>query len=95
MVPPDAATAALYAVPTVPLGSEVVDTDRVLLVWVGFEVPLVLLEPLHPARSAVAPSRRPTPHFGMVVVPLTNSADGEINARLQEHLSFMSAMLNQ
>jgi hypothetical protein len=55
----------------------------------------VLLEPLHPARSAVAPSRRPAPHFGMVVVPLTNSADGEINARLQEHLSFMSAMLNQ
>jgi hypothetical protein len=73
----------------------VVDKVKVLLVWVGFEVLLVLVEPLHPARSAVAPSRRPTPHFSMVVVPLTNNAAGESNAREQERFLFMSAMLNQ
>ena len=87
-MPPETATAALYAAPTVPLGSEVVDTVKVLPVGEGFEVPLELPEPLHPARNAVAPSRRPTPHFRMVVVPLTNSADGEINTRVQEQSFF-------
>ena len=64
MVPPEAVTGPLYAAPTVPLGREVVVTVR-LLDWVGFEVPLLLLELLHPAISAVAPKIRLHPSFRM------------------------------
>ena len=64
MLPPDAPTALLYAAPTVPPGSEVVVTAR-LLGWLEFAV-LVLLVPLQPARSAVAPTIRLHPSFPMV-----------------------------
>ena len=69
MLPPDAATALLYAVPTVPPGSEVVVTAR-LVGWLAFAVPVLpvppLPVPLQPARSAVAPRIRLHPSFPMV-----------------------------
>ena len=64
MLPPDAATALLYAAPTVPPGSEVVVTAR-LLGWLEF-AGLVLPVPPQPAKSAVAPTIRLHPSFPMV-----------------------------
>jgi len=65
----------------------VVETVRLLLVWVGFEVPLVLPEPLHPARSAVAPSMKLIPHFCMAVLSSYNSADGKITQACSNRFS--------
>ena len=64
MLPPEAATPLLYAVPTVPPGSEVVVTAR-LLGWLEFGV-VPLPVPPQPARSAVAPTNRLHPSFPMV-----------------------------
>jgi hypothetical protein len=64
VLPPDAATAVLYAVPTVPPGSDVVVTAR-LAGWLAFAV-LVLAAPPQPARNAVTATIRLHPSFPMV-----------------------------
>jgi hypothetical protein len=64
VLPPEAATVLLYAVPTVPAGSEAVVTAR-LVGCLEFGV-VVVLVPLQPARSAVAPTIRLHPNLPMV-----------------------------
>jgi hypothetical protein len=82
VVPPDAATALLYAAPTVPPGREVVVMVRVVLDWVEVPVPLLLLpelllllELLHPVRTAVIPRIRLIPNFCMALRPLAHSVE--------------------
>jgi hypothetical protein len=72
VVPPAAATGLLYAAPTDPAGSAVVVIAR-FVVWVGFVVGLLVLEPVHPARRAAAPRIRPIPGFCMTVLSLAYS----------------------
>jgi hypothetical protein len=67
VVPPDAVTGLLYAVPTVPPEREVVATVRLPggTVIVG----VLLIEP-HPVRSATATTIRLGPGFRMLTIPI-------------------------